>query len=168
METESGTQLLSRTGSLSQLHYLVVKVGSFVNLCNDRKASPIQLITNGIQKEWIHSLHLLSDLLKDRCVTALWVARTLRYCRGRIREPGFIFFFHSVYGSGEPTMWTGQVLKHSELITYDLINTKVWEPESKSGASSQSERFCWGMDQIKASSYQTKIMQAGNHTIIEF
>lgn len=50
-----------------------------------------------------------------------WVAHTLRYCSGRIREPGFIFFSTLVYGSGEP----GQVLKHSELITYDLINTKV-------------------------------------------
>lgn len=38
----------------------------------------------------------------------------------------------------------------------------------KIGALSQSEIFCLGMDQIRASSYQTKIIQKGNHVIIEF
>lgn len=75
---------------------------------------------------------------------------------------------HSAYTPEVLPLWTWE--SSSVFRTHYLwpnkqkgVRTKV-----KIGASSQSERFCSGMDQIKASSYQTKIMQKGNYVIIEF
>lgn len=60
-----------------------------------------------------------------------------------------------------------QIWKPAELFPGDLINTKGISTRVKNRALSQSVSFCSGIDQIKASSYQTKLMLKGTHIIIE-
>lgn len=68
------------------------------------------------------------QICKDSAFSWVTCSSGFKYCSGELGNLNFLF--HSVYTPDELPPWTlGQVLKGSELITYDLINKKLWEAE---------------------------------------